>query len=58
MSDYRVYVIGSDGHFIEAIQLNCQDDTAAIESAKQFIDGSGIAGLPGSIPAPKTIWDA
>jgi hypothetical protein len=42
MGDYRVYVIGSDGHFIEAIQLNCQDDTAAIESAKQFIDGHDI----------------
>jgi hypothetical protein len=42
MSDYRVYVIGSDGHFMRAIQLDCQDDNAAIESAKQFIDGHDI----------------
>jgi hypothetical protein len=41
MSDYRVYVIG-DGHFVRAIQLNCSDDKAAIESAKQFIDGHDI----------------
>jgi hypothetical protein len=39
MTDYRVYVIGNDGHFVRAIQLDCPDDNAAIESAKQFIDG-------------------
>jgi hypothetical protein len=39
MTDYRVYVIGNDGHFVRAIQLDCPDDDAAIESAKQFIDG-------------------
>ena len=42
MGDYRVYVVGSDGHFTKAIQLNCHDDGAAIESAKQFIDGHDI----------------
>ena len=42
MPDYRVYVIGSDGHFMRAIQLDCPDDDAAIESAKQFIDGADI----------------
>jgi hypothetical protein len=42
MSDYRVYIIGSDGHFLKAIQLDCRDDSAAIESAKQFIDGHDI----------------
>jgi hypothetical protein len=40
--DYRVYVIGSDGHFMRAIQLDCPDDDAAIESAKQFIAGADI----------------
>jgi hypothetical protein len=39
MSEYRVYVIGYDGHFIK---LECADDKAAIESAKQFIDGHDI----------------
>lgn len=42
MSDYRVYVIGSYGHFVKAIHLDCQDDSAAIEYAKQFIDGHDI----------------
>jgi hypothetical protein len=42
MPDYRVYVIGSDGHFLRAIQLDCRDDAAAIESAKQLIDGNDI----------------
>jgi hypothetical protein len=42
MSNYRVYVIGDDGHFLRAIQIDCQDDNAAIESARQFIDGHDI----------------
>jgi hypothetical protein len=42
MSEYRVYLIGSDGHFIQAIQLNCADDKAAMESAKQFANGHDI----------------
>jgi len=42
MSDYRVYIIGADGHVVRAIQLNCRDDNAAIESAKQFINGHDI----------------
>jgi hypothetical protein len=42
MSYYRVYVIGLDGRFEKAIPLDCQDDSAAIESAKQFIDGCDI----------------
>jgi len=42
MTDYRVYVLGSDGHFVRAIQLDCPDDKAAIESAKQFLNGHDI----------------
>jgi hypothetical protein len=42
MADYRVYVIGSDGHFVKSIHLDCADDKAAIESAKQLIDGADI----------------
>jgi hypothetical protein len=29
-------------HFVSAIQLDCPDDNAAIESAKQFINGHDI----------------
>jgi hypothetical protein len=39
MSKYRVYVIGSDGHFIRAIQLDCADDKTAIESAERLVNG-------------------
>jgi hypothetical protein len=39
MQHYRVYVIGQDGHFIRSIDLSCADDDAAIESAKQLIEG-------------------
>jgi hypothetical protein len=37
MADYRLYVIGSDGHFIRVVDLRCADDKTAIEAARQFI---------------------
>jgi hypothetical protein len=42
MTYYRVYFIGNDGHFVSAIELDCPNDNAAIESAKQFINGHDI----------------
>jgi hypothetical protein len=39
---YRAYVIGRDGHFIKSIDLSCADHSAAVESAKQLIDGHDI----------------
>jgi hypothetical protein len=42
MSDYRIYIVGIDGHFIRAIDLDCASDEAAIESARQFIDGHDL----------------
>jgi hypothetical protein len=39
---YRAYIIGQDGHFFEAINLDCADDAAAVESAKQFVDGHDV----------------
>jgi hypothetical protein len=42
MQEYRLYVIGEDGHFIKAIDLHCSDDEAAEQSAKQFIDGHDL----------------
>jgi hypothetical protein len=42
MSEYRVYVIGLDGHFINAVLLDCANDKAAIESARQLIDGKDL----------------
>ena len=42
MQEYRVYLIGEDGHFFKSIDLSCADDGAAIESAKKLIDGHDI----------------
>jgi hypothetical protein len=42
MTDYRVYIIGSDGHFQKAVLLDCSNDEAAIESAKQCINGHDV----------------
>jgi hypothetical protein len=39
---YRAYIIGRDGHFIKAIALDCADDDAAREYAKQLIDGHEV----------------
>ena len=42
MNDYRVYVIGSDGHILDRIDLVCADDDAAKERAKQLVDGRDV----------------
>jgi hypothetical protein len=42
MHHYRVYIIGIDGRFMRSIDLSCADDNAAIESAKQLIDGHDL----------------
>jgi hypothetical protein len=42
MPEYRVYVIGPDGHFDSAIPFVCGDDEAAKERAKQLLDGHDV----------------
>lgn len=42
MPDYRVYVIGNDGHFFTSHPLICADDAEAIESARKLISRHGI----------------
>jgi hypothetical protein len=42
MPHYRAYIIGWDGHFQNAVELDCADDKAAMESAKQFVDGHDV----------------
>lgn len=39
---YRAYVIGSDGHFIDAKDIPCEDDETATAAAKQLVDGHEI----------------
>jgi hypothetical protein len=42
VTEYRVDTVGNDGHVVNEIELDCPDDHAAVESAKQFIDGHDI----------------
>jgi hypothetical protein len=42
MAEYRAYVVATDGHFINSIELECADDTEAMELAKQLVDGHDI----------------
>jgi hypothetical protein len=42
MRYYRAYTIGEDGHIVQALNLDCKDDSAAVESAKQFVNGHDI----------------
>jgi hypothetical protein len=42
MTDYRAYLVGEDGHFKRAVELDCPDDEAAKEQAKQLVDGHDV----------------
>jgi hypothetical protein len=42
MPDYRVYFVGTDGHFFDAVALECADDAEAKERAKQLADGYDV----------------
>lgn len=42
MPDYRVYIIDHDGHFQNAVPLECADDDAAMAKAKQLVDGHDV----------------
>jgi hypothetical protein len=50
MLAYRVYLIGSDGHFYDAIALKCTNDDKAIEMARQLGDpqSCGVQVVPGT----------
>jgi hypothetical protein len=42
LRDYRIYIIGRDGHFAYAIPLQCPDDNAAKAEAARLVDGQSI----------------
>jgi len=42
MADYRVYLVGEDGHFYDAVPLVCADDAEAIEQAKRLAVGRPV----------------
>jgi predicted dinucleotide-binding enzyme len=37
MAEYRIYVVGADGHFVGCEPLVCGDDVEAIEKAKRLV---------------------
>jgi hypothetical protein len=42
MPEYSAYLVGSDGHFYQAVHLICADDAEAIETAKQLAEGHDV----------------
>ena len=42
MNEFRVYLIGSDGHIKSRVDLICEHEEAARERAKQLVDGHDV----------------
>jgi hypothetical protein len=42
MQEYRAYVIGSDGHIVNRVDVICTDETEARRLAKQVVDGHPV----------------
>jgi hypothetical protein len=42
MADYRAYIIGEDGHFLDCEARTFMDDGAAVEWAKQLVSSRVI----------------
>jgi hypothetical protein len=42
MAEYRIYVVGADGHFVGCEALVCDDDVEAIEKAKRLVQANDI----------------
>jgi hypothetical protein len=39
---YRAYVMDDNNHIIKAVDLDCENDVAAKERARQLVDGHDI----------------
>lgn len=42
MTDYRAYILTSDGHILKAVNLACPNDEAAKEAVKQLLGGHDV----------------
>jgi hypothetical protein len=40
MAYYRAYIVGSDGHFVKAIDIDLADDGTATEQAQLLVEGT------------------
>ena len=49
MADYRAYLVGEDGHFLDCEARPCNDDRQAVEWAKQLVGGRAIELWCGSL---------
>ena len=45
MPDYRAYVVGDDGHFVNFEGFACRDDDEALAQAKRLVDGHDVGAL-------------
>jgi hypothetical protein len=45
---YRVYALGEDGHIKGRTEIDCPDDDAALERAKNLVDGHAVELWEGS----------
>jgi len=44
MPEYRAYIVGSDGHFRDAIAMNCDSDEAASKRADNLAKAETVFG--------------
>ncbi len=42
MQEYRAYLIGPDGHIQRRVDLICEHEEAAKNSARQLVDGHDV----------------
>jgi hypothetical protein len=42
MPDYRAYIMGTDGHIQNRVDMRCNDDVEALRLAKQLVDGHDV----------------
>jgi len=42
MTDYRVYIVGAEGHFCDVVPLVCADDEQAIRLAQELATDQAV----------------
>jgi len=42
MTHYQAYLVGQDSYFIKAVDLDCEDDDAAMKRAQKMVDGHNV----------------
>jgi hypothetical protein len=42
MTDYRAYIVGRDGHFVNVHKLDYPDDASARAAAQAYVEGRAV----------------